>query len=247
MKKILLIGALFASGASFAQCDITNAESAWDNVREDVATQMDVVGPGMDSTTCQLTVNSTASNADRARVQDRSPNCESSFRAHFLLDVDALGVLAANERTKAFNAQCITAQNGGAVDCNGIGAIQLRLQGDGSGNNILRSFVADENEPDLRTRFDVPLTSGENSVELQWIRASSAAASDGVLRVWFPGNTVEANPSFEVTNVDNFGYCIDQVNLGLIKATNAWTANKAGVNIGFDEYESRRVSAISLN
>jgi len=244
MKKILLIGALFASGASFAQCDITNAQNAWDNVREDVATQMDVVAPGMAGTACLLTVNSTASNADRARVQDRSPNCESSFRAHFLVNVDALGSLAANERTKLYNVQCITGDAGG---CDGIGMVQLRLQGDGAGTNILRSFVADANQADLRTRFDVPLVAGQNSVEIQWVRASSDAASDGIFRAWYPGNTVEAAPSFEVTNLDNFGYCVDQVNLGLIKATNAWATNKAGANINLDEYESRRVSAISLN
>lgn len=244
MKVYIAVLSTFFAQMAFAQCDDTNL-TAWDDVREDVAGQMDVVSPGMNSTTCKLEVSSTSNSSDRARVQDQSPACESSFRSRFFVNADALGNLANNERNKLHNVQCITADTGGAVTCTGIGIMQFRLQGD-NGNNILRSWVSDENQPDLRNRFDVPLAAGDNSIEFQWIRATSPGASDGVFRGWW-NNTTEASPDVEITNLDNYNYCVTQANLGIIKATNAWTATKSGVKVAIDEYESRRQTGIGVN
>lgn len=268
MKKLLLTSMLF-SGAAVAgggACDISNAINAWDNVREDVATQMDVTAPGLEGTACKLTVNSTAANADRARVQDQTPSCEPSFRARFVFNADEVtaagslgnGAMERRDRNKLFNAQCITAQNGGSggggVDCNGIGVIQLRLQGDDviagepdhPGENILFSFVSDENQFDFRKRFKMVLQPGMNVVEMEWQRASGPGVSDGVFRGWY-NNTALNSPDTEFTDLNNYNYCIDQVNLGLIKATQRWADAYEGLNIQIDEYEPRRQTPIGLN
>ena len=247
MKKNILTlmtaAGLMAAGSAFAGPTCGDANLApWFNVREDVAGQLDVVAPGLGATACTLQVNATATNTDRARVQDRSPQCETSFRAAFRFNADAVGTLASNERNKLFNVQCNNNTNGG-FGCPGVGVMQFRLQGDGANNNILRSFVSDENQGDLRNRFDVPVASGENTLEIQWIQASSAGASDGVLRGWW-NNTTEASPDLEITNLNNGRYCIDQINLGIIGATNAWANNHAGENLLIDEYESRRQTGI---
>ncbi|MFK8012622.1 MAG: hypothetical protein AB8B80_11310 [Marinicellaceae bacterium] len=248
MKKTLLIGALFASGTLFAQCDISNVEGAWENVREDVDTQMDVTGPGIVGA-CKLTVNSTSDNGDRARLRDRSPSCESSFRASFIMNADSVGALANNQRNKVYNFQCNSNLNGGAVDCANTGIGQFRLQGD-DGSNILRSFVTDEGPAtvaDNRRKFDVPVGAGDQTFEIHWVRASAPGAADGIFKMWHSGNTTELNPNVQFTDLQNYNYCVDQVNLGLIQPTNGWVGNHAGKDLIFDEYESRRLSGITVN
>jgi hypothetical protein len=248
LKTSLVVMGMTLSSLAFAQCDDTNLD-AWDNVREDAAGQMDVVAGGLAGTACRLEVSATTDTAQRARVQDRTPACESSFRGRFLLNIDNLGVLADNQRNKLHNIQCNTADNGGAVACANVGVLQLRLQGDG-GTNILRSFVTDEGPAtvaDNRRKFDVPVSSGEQAFEYQWIRESSDGAADGVFRMWANSNTTEASPDIEYTDLENFNYCIDRINLGLIQPTTAFSNNQTGVKIQIDEYESRRQTAIGLN
>lgn len=245
LKLSAAVAGLLMGSAALAGGSCTNANlSAWDDTRDDSGSQVNVVAGGLGGTACRLEVESTGDNSQRGRVQDQSPQCESSFRARFLVNADNLGTLADNERTKLYNVQCVTADTGGAVTCTGVGMAQFRLQGDG-GNNILRSWVADENIADLRNRFDVPLAAGENAIEMQWIRASADGVSDGVFRGWW-NNSVEASPDVEITNLDNYDYCVTQVNLGLIKATNAWTTAHNGTAVQIDEYESRRQTGIGV-
>jgi hypothetical protein len=249
LKLTLAIVGMTAASASFAgSCGPANL-AAWDNVREDVAGQMVVDAPGMEGSACKLNVNATTNTGDRSRVQDRSPACENSFRARFLINADNVGVLANNQRNKVFNIQCSTGQNGGAVNCANVGVVQLRLQGN-DGTNIFRSFVTDTGPAtaaDNRRKFDIAVGSGDQPFEIQWIRASAPGAADGVFRMWANGNTTEASPDIEFTDLENRDYCIDQINLGLIAPTQAWSNNQTGVNLEFDEYESRRQTAIGLN
>ncbi|MCW8870309.1 MAG: hypothetical protein OQK49_06350 [Proteobacteria bacterium] len=252
MNKVLKVSFAVVSMAftsmSFAQCDDTNL-AAWDNVREDAAGQMDVVAGGLDGTTCRLEVSATTDNAQRARLQDRSPSCESSFRGRFLINADNFGALANNQRNKVHNIQCNVNDNGGAVACANVGVLQLRLQGD-NGTNIFRSFVTDEGPAtaaDNRRKFDVPVNSGEQAFEYQWIRASAPGASDGIFRMWANSNTTEASPDVEFTDLQNYNYCIDRMNLGIIAPTIGWANNQTNVKLQLDEYESRRQTPINLN
>ncbi len=251
VTKLVFAASLMVSANAFAQCDDTNFD-AWDDAREDVAGTLEAVAPGLAGTTCLMQTQATASDADRARVQDATPSCESSYRVRFLYDMTALGQLASAERVKTFNFQCVTAQNGGAASCPNTGIFQLKLKGDNSGTgNIFRSFVTDEGvaNADNRRKFDIPVgvSAGEEALELAWTRASGAGVADGTLRVWFNGNTTEASPDIEYTDLDNFNYCVDQANLGLVKANVSFATGQTGVNMNFDEFESRRTTGIGVN
>jgi hypothetical protein len=251
LKTIVAAFSLLATGVVFAQCDDTNF-NAWTAAQEDVAGTLEAVSPGLNSTSCKMQVQATANNSDRARVTDASPSCESSYRARFLFDVSNLGQLDPTERVKVFNSQCINAQNGGAVSCSNVGVVQFKLKGDNSGTgNIFRSFVIDESMPnaDNRRKFDIPVGvgAGEEAVEIHWTRASAPGASDGTFKAWWGGNTTEATPDLSYNDLDNYNNCIDQANLGLIKANPQFSAGQTAVNFFFDEFESRRQTGIGVN
>ena len=249
VKKGLVLACLMGSANAFAAgCTDANL-AAWSDVREDVAGTLEVVAPGLEASACALQVQATASDADRARVQDQTAACENSYRARFVYDLSALGQLASAERTKVYNAQCT--DEGQGFTCSNTGVIQFKLKGDNSGvGNIYRSFVIDEGvaNADNRRKFDIPVSmAGPEAVEFQWVRASSAGASDGIFRVWWGGNTTEASPDLEYTDLDNFDNCITQTNMGNIKANATFAAGKNGVNMIFDEFESRRQTGIGVN
>jgi len=251
INKLLPLGMLLISSVAFSQCDDTNFD-AWTAAQEDVAGTLEAVSPGLDSTTCKMQVQATVDNNDRARVTDASPSCESSYRARFLFDVSNLGQLDPTERVKVFNAQCIDAQNGGAVACSNVGVVQFKLKGDNSGTgNIFRSFVIDESVPnaDHRRKFDIPVAvgGGEEAVEIHWTRASAPGASDGTFKAWWGGNTIEVTPDLSYSDLDNYNNCIDQANLGLIKGNPQFSAGQSAVNFYFDEFESRRQTGIVVN
>lgn len=251
LNALLAVLGMLTTGAVFAQCDDTNF-NAWDNVREDVAGTLEAVAPGLESTSCKMQVQSTASSNDRARVQDDSPSCESSYRARFVYDVSNLGQLASTERVKVYNAQCDSTLNGGAVACSNTGVIQFKLKGENGGvGNSFRSFVIDESVPnaDNRRKFDIPVGvgAGEEAVEFHWTRASAPGAANGTFKVWWGGNTTEASPDLVYNDLDNYNNCIDRTNLGLIRGNATFASGKQGVNFYFDEFESRRQTGIGVN
>ena len=251
VTKMVLAASLLVSANAFAQCSDANF-AAWDDVREDVAGTLEAVAPGLSGTTCTMEATSTASDADRARVQDDSPQCESSYRARFVYDMSAMGQMASAERVKVWNFQCNTTLNGGAATCPNVGVFQLKLKGDNSGTgNIFRSFVTDEGvaNADNRRKFDIPVgvSAGEEVLEIAWTQASAPGVADGTLRVWFNGNTTEASPDIEYTDLDNGNYCVDRTNLGLIKGNATFAAGQNGNPMLFDEFESRRTTGIGVN
>ena len=253
MKKIItkcvFVSCLMLSANAFAQCDDTNF-AAWSDAREDVAGQLEAVAPGLSATACKMQVQSTADPAERARVQDDSPQCESSYRARFVFDITALGQLPSAERAKVYNAQCNTTLNGNAVACSNTGVVQFKLKGaTDESSNIFRSFVIDEGvaNADNRRKFDIPAGSGEQEVEIQWVRASADGVADGQFRAWWGGNTTEATPDLVYTDLENFNNCIDRTNLGLISGNASFAAGNTGLNLFFDEFESRRQTGIGVN
>jgi hypothetical protein len=251
MKSIAKAAAMLSMAVSYnafaGGCDDTNF-AAWDTFREDVAGMLDAVAPGMETTACKAAFTPTANEAERSLLRDSSPACESSFRQRFLLNIDNWGTMGNVQRLKVHNAQCVTAQNGGAVACANTGVIQFRLQGN-NGQNIMRSFVTDEGPAtaaDNRRKFDIPVNSGDQAFEYQWIRASGPGAADGVFRLWWNGNTVEASPDVEFTDMQNWNYCIDRVSLGMVSTNSFISSNQAGNALFIDEYESRRQTAIGV-
>jgi len=250
LKATALVSAMALSFGAYAGgvCDDSNFD-AWDAVREDVAGQLEATAPGLEGTGCKAEVTPTATFTELALLRDSSPSCESSFRQRFVMNIDSFGTMGNVQRLKAHNAQCLVAQNGGAVTCPNVGVLQFRLQGDG-GNNIMRSFVTDEGPAtaaDNRRRFDIPVGSGDQAYEYQWIKETSDGAADGVFRMWYGGNTDESSPDVEFTDLENFNYCIDRVSLGMVGSNQFISNNQDGNALILDEYESRRQTAIGVN
>lgn len=246
IKSITTFVVLGFSFNAFGQCDDTNF-NAWDAVREDAAGQLESTSPGIDGN-CKAEVTPTATSSELALLRDSSPSCESSFRQRFIVNIDSFGTMGNVQRLKFHNAQCLAAQNGGAVSCANNGVIQFRLQGD-NGTNIMRSFVTDEGPAtasDNRRKFDIPVSSGDQAYEYQWIRASAPGASDGVFRGWWNGNTTEGSPDVEFTDLQNYNYCIDRISLGMVSSNDFISSNQAGNAILLDSYESRRQTGIAV-
>jgi len=65
--------------------------------------------------------------------------------------------------------------------------------------------------------------------------------------MWANSNTTEASPDVEFTDLQNYNYCIDRMNLGIIAPTIGWANNQTNVKLQLDEYESRRQTPINLN
>lgn len=246
LKKLTAVVALGFSFNSFAQCDDTNF-AAWDSVREDAAGQLESTAPGIDGN-CKAEFVPTADSSQRSLLRDSSPSCEASFRQRFIMNIDAFGTMGNVQRMKIHNAQCVTGQNGGAVACTNTGVVQFRLQGN-NGSNIMRSFVTDEGAAtasDNRRKFDIPVSAGNQAFEYQWVRASAPGAADGVFRGWWNGNTTEASPDVEFTDLENYNYCIDRVGLGMVSTNDFISNNQAGNSVIVDSYESRRQTAIGV-
>lgn len=253
MYKLVGLCSLMFSANVFAQCDDTNFD-AWTSAREDVAGSLEATAPGMAGTGCKMEAIALVDRDQRARVQDQSPQCENTYRARFLINVDNLGQLATNQRNKVFNAQCRQGLAGHdpAVTCSNTGVVQLKLQGNDTADaNIFRSFVIDENPvvtaADHRRKFDVTVSSGDQAFEIQYVRASGPGVLDGQFRLWANGNTDESSPDIEYTDLDNHNTCIDAANLGSVGPNNNFVTGSAGASILFDEFESRRVTGIGVN
>ncbi|MCB1581812.1 MAG: hypothetical protein KDI92_02030 [Xanthomonadales bacterium] len=252
MYKLVALGSLMLSANVFAQCDDTNF-NAWTDAREDQAGSLEATAPGMAGTACKMSVQALVDRDQRARVQDQSPQCESSYRSRFMINADNMGQLATNERNKVYNAQCRSGLAGHdpGVTCSNTGVVQLKLQGnDTEDANIFRSFVIDEGPAtaaDNRRKFDVVVNSGDQAFEMQYIRASAPGAADGVFRLWANGNTNEASPDIEFTDLQNYNTCIDAANLGSVGPNNNFVSGTAGAVLNFDEFESRRQTGIGVN
>lgn len=235
-----VLGLAFTFNASAQVCPDQTA-IPWSDVREDVNGMLDIVSPGLAGTNCALDVGLGSSRAERARVQDTSPVCESSYRARLYMDTtDMPAQLATTSRVKFWNVQCNPNSGSTCTNPGVTGVIQFRYQGLNSGNGLF-SFVRDQGS---RRQFPVPLSNGENWVELQWIASSSPAAADGQLRVWVNANAETDSPVVEFTDIVTGTDCIDQTNIGVIAPTTTMLSEAAAARVQFDEFESRRQTFI---
>jgi len=244
----LAVGGLCLSTVSFAQCPAS--PTAWTSTTQTGGTIV-VNTPGYASTTCKMvaTVTPGATEAAQVRVRDETPAGEIRYRAKFLMNANGLGVAASNARVKIFNGQIP----------NGSGVFQLKLTGAASGYAVT-GFASCRNstENDGRCRFSFPLPAGDlvHRIELEWVKATSDAATDGTLRYWV--NAAGAAPAPTGTafgaggaGLRNFNFqdgvtaqAVDQVNLGLIRPNLNYISQEIGNGVGFDEFESRRQTYI---
>jgi hypothetical protein len=248
LKTKLLCAAILAAGgvqAVHAQtCPTT--PTAWTSFTQDGGT-VAITTPGFASTNCKvsMSIGATAVDGSRAQVRDETPATETRYRARFLVNLNGLGALTTTARARLFNGQ---------FNPGNAGVFQLRVEGAAAGGYIVTGFASCSNsvDGDGRCRFSFPIASGDtvNRIEVEWVRATSANATDGAFRYWVNASGASPAPTGTVTGVGGAGLQnfsipgVDQVNLGLIRPNANFRAQEVGSIVSFDEFESRRQTYI---
>ncbi len=236
--------------ATSAQAQCPSTPAAWSSFQALNGGVVSITSPGLPSSagtsSCKLTTSINAGSQAvlnvRAAVRDETPQAETRFRTRFVVDLRALTNLAGNQRVKVFNAQTLTPPANGS-----IGVVQLKLQGGTDSSPMeLQSFASclNSEQGDDRCRFKIPLSIAVHVIEIEWIRASSMIATDGVIRWWLNSNN-ENVPTGQLTNLRNFTWRgIDQVNMGLVRPNQNFVNGQGNRQVHFDEFVWRRRSFI---
>jgi hypothetical protein len=158
-------------------------------------------------------------------VEDALPDDENLYRARFWVDTNGFdpGEAQNHRRTRLFIA-FEEAPN------RRLAAIVLRRLG-GAYALMARARLDDGSQYD--TGF-FPIADGPHSVELAWSRASTSDAEDGSLEVWIDGASMH-----QATTLDNRLSAVDFIRMGALSVKTGATGT-----LYFDEFESRRLSAI---
>jgi hypothetical protein len=158
-------------------------------------------------------------------VQDDTPFDEGRYRARFYLDPSRFdpGEAAQRFRTRIFIAFDAAPQRR-------LATVILRRM---AGQYALGGTTARDDGTRANGPF-FPVTAGPHAVEIEWRRATAAAANDGTFQMWVDGLLV-AN----LTGLDNDSGGIDYARLGAISIKPG-----ASGTILWDEFESRRQTYI---
>jgi hypothetical protein len=158
-------------------------------------------------------------------VEDDSPAGEARFRARFYLDPSAFdpGEAAGRFRTRVFLAFA-------DAPLKRLVQVVLRRQ---SGQYSLAARVRLDDDTLAETPFS-DVSAGPHVVELDWRQSSAPGADDGALELWIDGLSAG-----NVAGLDNDARAVDFVRLGALSVKEG-----ASGTLRFDEFESRRASAI---
>jgi hypothetical protein len=264
MKALALatlgLGGLVMAGSVFACPTLTTntgnstpgGGGAWSSQSVGGGGFMNIAGPGLATTSCELTVNVGATPAPNVRsfVSDTTPQNEPRYRARFYFDISALTLSAPNYQTELMNSFADTAPGTFNTD-------EVAIYLIGGGAPALRFFVADAGQSSgVKTitqalpasasghyyvEFDLATGAGSSSAVAcnggdpgcfrYWITAEGTASSDGS-----PTGTYSAS---------NAGWSgVTQTNLGLFGTTTNFRANNLSKNLAVDEFDSRRQTFI---
>jgi uncharacterized repeat protein (TIGR01451 family) len=195
---------------------------AWSSSQTDSG-DLSIVAPGMASTAHRL--QAVINDVNGLFVQDDSPDNEDRYRARFYLDPTGFdpGEASGNFRTRVFIGfeESPTRR---------VFAIVLKRQG--NAYSILGRARRDDNSQ-ANTAF-YPISAAPHAIEVDWIRATSADANDGVFRLFIDGVLEE-----ELTNVDSSISQIDFARLGALSVKPG-----ASGQLHWDEFESRHENYI---
>lgn len=274
MKKTLIAGAVLASltwmGSAVAGGGCPATPDAWGEVAAENGAALGITAPGLAGTACKLTASLTpdgnynpgaSSTWPKARVRDFSPDTERRYRARFLMDganlVGAAG-LVANTALRVFTAQVDTAPSPGlpiALGQNRGAIIQLKLQGNVAGDRaFIRGFVRDLDTNGgsagalARQQFDLPtsgsLVDGVNCIEID------LDMDAGTFKAWLNSQADVDAPAVSLTDLDfadgatvYFGG-VERATMGALEGTNNYNTVFSGVETSYDEFDSRRSTAI---
>ncbi|MGA9422175.1 MAG: hypothetical protein WBW61_07410 [Rhodanobacteraceae bacterium] len=222
-----LAGFAFA-GSAFAGTCPASPVPPWTAISQFQGTATIVAG-GLGGTACRLdsVINSGASGAASATVEDDSPATEPRYRAAFIIDLDGLASPTINTSASIFS---------GNSTATGAG-VKLSIFGNG-GSWFLSYKISDGSGVFSNS---VPLVAGENHVEFDL-----QVGATGSLSVWInnndPNNPTQTSPS--VDNSADTG--IDTAFLGLAAPSTQFAAAYGGTAAQFDQFDSRRSTFIGF-
>ena len=158
-------------------------------------------------------------------VEDGSPADENRYRARFYFDPSGFDP---GEATGAFRTRIFIGFE--EAPSRRLFAIVLKRQG---GHYSVMGRVRRNDGTQADTGF-FPISAGEHWVELDWVRASSAVASDGTFEMWLDGQSVSS-----LTGVPNGISAVDFVRMGALSVK----AGATGI-LRWDQFASRRQTQI---
>lgn len=236
--SLALIGAFGYVGAAAAACPAGPAQAdggAWSSAPV-LFGSVAIATPGLDGTECRLnaTIDTLGGNGlGFAYVQDDTPAAETRYRAQFLINLDDLNPFNAifTDAVQVFAAAPSAPANGV------LQTVRLSVVGSGTSRS-LNVFTADTGATGNVQTASTPLTTGTNTVEIDW--------QSGVgLKVWVNSGN-EATPTLTLTAANGSWGGVDTAYLGLSTATADYVTDQAGKFVQFDKFDSRRQTFIGL-
>jgi hypothetical protein len=155
-------------------------------------------------------------------LTDDAPNAEPHYRARFYFDPNSVTMASGDYQ------YLLTAYNA-------TNTVALRLQfkiASGAYQVRLRSF--DDSGGNQNTPY-VTISDAPHSFEVEWSAATAPGANDGFVNFWIDGVSQGS-----LTGIDNDGYRLERIRLGLTYIVSAGTSGTEY----FDAFESRRQTYI---
>lgn len=267
---VLGLAGFAIAGSAFAACPTVTTNTgnstpggggAWSSQSVGGGGFLDIITPGLASTSCGLTVNigNTPVSNVRGFVSDTSPTDEARYRARFYFDISAQTLTLSNYQTKIFNAFANTAPGTFNTD-------EVVISLVGGGTPVLRFKVADVTQtsgfktitsaalPASATghyyvEFD--LNKGVGASPAVGVTCNSCASGDaGCFRYWITAEGTSSSDGSPVgtCSVSNDGWSgVTQANLGLFSTSANYRSNNLlsmGKQLMVDEFDSRRQTFI---
>jgi hypothetical protein len=266
MKALALatlgLGGLVMAGSAFAACPtaVTTVGStspggggAWTSQYIASDATFAIGGPGLNSTSCALSLSIGALSNSRSYVVDSSPQNEQRYRVRFYIGTANLTNLSvSNQAVNLFRINDTTAPGQFTSD-----ELVIRLAG--GATPTVRFFVSDANAASGATQVVVPLpTSATNTYRVEFdLQIGTGAttangctttpASGGCFRYWVTdaaASSSDGSPTGSYT-INNSGWSgAKTAYLGMSGGSSQYRANHVGGVLVFDEFDSRRQTFI---
>lgn len=244
--SLALVGLAGFAGSAMADCPggPTTAEGgAWTskvNLPDATSSPLAIVAGGLDGSACKLTAAISDSVAAAASVRYTNASAEPKYRFQFLVDTTALSAFDATDAVTVFQAPAGTAANG----FNRI--LRVNIVAGPSGAKRVR-FIAQCGSAATHLcakTYTTDLINGVNRIEGNLVVGAGAAGS---LNVWInaPAGTTEPAASDSIANLDNAAWGgVAAASLGLAAPSQTFANTHHGQVVGFDTFDSRRVTYI---
>lgn len=268
MKALALatlgLGGLVMAGSAFAATCPTAVTTvgttspggggAWTSQYISSDASFAIGGPGLNGTSCALSLSIGASSSSRTYVVDSSPQNEQRYRARFYVSTNSLtNFTATNEAVNLFRVNDTTGPAQYTSD-----QLVVRLVG-GSPASV-RFYVSDSNSSGTgitpivvtlpasanntyRIEFDMQVGTGATTVN----GCTTMPATGGCFRYWVTdaaASSSDGSPTGSYT-INNSGWSgVKTAYLGMGAGSPAYRSGFAGGALVFDEFDSRRQTFI---